>query len=69
MKLNRGNPEAVLEAGLLLLGLGCVGGLGMVALGRAAEIVHHLRRHTLNPPLRGSVPLERHHHTSTVSAR
>lgn len=69
MTINRLIPdlESLLEAGLVLMAVGCLGGLAVLALGRAAGSVRRAQSHGV--PARGSVPVERHHNTGAVSAR
>jgi len=61
--------ESVLEGGLLVFALGCLAGLAALVFGGAAGRSERAARHAEDAPAPGSVPAERHHHTSGVSAR
>jgi len=58
-------PETVLEAGLALLALGFLAGLGLLVGGRLAGDAERRRRHTEPPPRNGDIPAGRHQQLST----
>jgi len=57
----------VLEAGLALIALGCLGGVAALVFGRTVGTLGRSAARHL--PVPGSVAAERHHHTGAVSAR
>ncbi len=61
--------EMLLEAGLVLFGMGLLGGLGILMLGRAKGKVQHHQQHAKGAPSPGSLPTERHQNINTVAAR
>jgi hypothetical protein len=69
--MNRQLPdtEALLEIGFAVSGALLLGGLGVLALGRAVEHAGRERRHRAAPPARGSVPAHRHHNVVANSPR
>ena len=52
--------ESWIEAGLLALGLGVLGGLASLAIGRLAGDAQRGARHAEQAPTPGSVPDQRH---------
>jgi hypothetical protein len=66
MKLD---TAAVFEVGVVVLGLGLLGGLAALLLGRANGDIQRGRRYAEGPPAAGAVANERHQHIGAVSAR
>jgi hypothetical protein len=62
-------PEALLELGLVALAGMLVGGLVLLAGGRAAGDLWRHQRHAEAPPAPGHVPAERHQHIAAVAPR
>lgn len=60
MKRLRGDRELVLEIGLAAVGLGILGGLVSLIIGRLGGDRRRTGRHAEPPPGSGSVPPERH---------
>ncbi len=65
----RTDREVWLEAGFVLFGLGLLGGLGMLLLGRAKGKAQHHERRAQGAPAPGSVSDQRHRNIATVAAR
>ncbi len=63
------DPESFLEAGLMLFGLGLVGGLAVLLLGRVSGGMRRSRRMSASPPAAGSIPGSRHQNIDTTAAR
>ncbi len=61
--------ETAVEIGLALLAAGLRAAAGVLVFGRASGGARRGRRRNEATPSGGSVAPERHHHTSTVSAR
>jgi hypothetical protein len=59
----------LLEAGFVLFGVGLLGGLGILMLGRTKGKVQHHKQRAKGAPSRGSLPTERHQNINTVAAR
>ncbi|MBV9583245.1 MAG: hypothetical protein JO057_32055, partial [Chloroflexi bacterium] len=55
--------------GLAVFGVACLAGVAAVLVGRVLESTERARNHRADPPARGDIPAERHHHISGVSAR
>ena len=62
-------PETLLEVGLVALAGMLVGGLVVLAVGRAAGDLRRHQRHAEAPPVPGHVPPERHQHVAAVAPR
>lgn len=60
MKRLTGDRELVLELGLAAVGLGILGGLTSLIVGRLAGDRRRTGRHAQPPPVAGGVPPERH---------
>ncbi len=63
------DQEMLLEIGMAVVGSLLLGGLAILLFGRAAGGVRRRNRHAEAPPSSGAVPVERHQHISSVSAR
>lgn len=61
------DAESVLESGLIVMALGCLGALAVLVFGRASG--WRSRSHQSSLTAGDSVPPERHHHIGAVSAR
>ena len=61
------DAESVLESGLLVMALGCLGGFTVLLFGRASG--RRSRAQQLWGATGRGVPAERHHHVGLVSAR
>ena len=62
-------PETLLELGLAALAGVLVGGLVVLAGGRAAGDLQRHQRDAEAPPVPGRVPPERHQHIAAVAPR
>jgi hypothetical protein len=60
-----GDRELVLELGLIGAGLGVLGGLALLLVGRIAGDAQRRGRHAEDAPSAGSVPPERHQNLSS----
>jgi len=65
MRLVKGDPELVLEIGFAAVGLGILGGLALLLLGRLSGDAQRTGHHAEGPPSAGSVPAERHQNLSS----
>ncbi len=61
--------EELLEGAALTLVAALLTGAGVLLFGRVSGAVRHTHRRSQPSPSHGSVPAERHQHTSAVSAR
>jgi hypothetical protein len=69
MSGHRSDHEAWLEVGLLVLGLGVLGGLAALAVGRLAGDARRGARHAEPSPSPGSVSDQRHQNIAGPSPR
>jgi hypothetical protein len=65
MKLLHGDRELVLEIGFVAVGLGILGALAVLVVGRLSGDARRGARHAEGPPSVGSVPAERHQNLSS----
>jgi hypothetical protein len=64
-----GDPETLLEIGLIAAGLVLAGGVALLLAGQASGRAKRGARHAEGPPAPGSASSDRHQHVQTSSSR